>query len=210
MTPHALIIGATGPMGRAVLARADALSLRVRALARRPGALAGVTDDVVAGDVMDVETIVAALDGIDAVISVLGSRPRASDAHLLENGTRNVVHAMRERGVRRLLCVTGMGAGDSWGHGPLWYDALVRPTILRSVYADKNRQEAVVRESRTSWTLVRPAVLVNTPQPRLVLAKSRLAPRERMGPLTRTDVACFLVSELLEPAYVGQTVHLFT
>lgn len=210
MRPRALVIGATGPMGRAVLARAGEHAVDVRAFARRPDDLAGVIDDVVAGDVQQVQTITSALHGIDTVVSVLGSRPRSSSPHLLEDGTRNIVAAMTARGVRRLLCVTGMGAGDSRGHGPWWYDALVRPTILRSVYADKERQEAVVEQSGLEWTIVRPAVLTDSPSDRPVRAKVRLAPGEKMRALTRDDVARFLLTEVRRPAHVGQTVYLFT
>lgn len=197
-------------MGRAVLARAGESGVDVRAFARRPETLAGVAEDVVGGDVQQVETIASALSGIDTVVSVLGSRPRSSSPHLLEDGTRNIVAAMTTRGLRRLLCVTGMGAGDSRGHGPWWYDALVRPTILRSVYADKERQEEVVRRSGLEWTIVRPAVLAESRADRVVRAEVALAPGEKMRSLTRDDVARFLLTEVRRPAHVGQTVHLFT
>lgn len=205
-----LVIGATGPMGRAVLQSAQTRGASVRAFARHPDDLAGVVEDVAQGDVRRVDTIENALDGVETVVSVLGSRPRAADAHLLEEGTRNIIAAMQARDVSRLICVTGMGAGDSRGHGPMWYDGLVRPLILRKVYADKDRQEELVRRSGLGWTLVRPAVLVGTPRSKPVMVKDRLARGERMGPLTRDDVAHFLIEETLSPQHVGQTVHLYT
>ncbi|WP_169801671.1 NAD(P)H-binding protein [Millisia brevis] len=205
-----LVIGSTGPMGREVLKRAADVGATVRAFARTPAALDGVTDDVAQGNVLDGDSLLAALDGVDAVISVLGSRPGRGDKHLLEEGTRAVVEAMRRSGCRRLVCVTGMGAGSSRGHGPLWYDALVRPTILRGVYADKERQEKVIETSGLDWTIVRPAVLVAKPQDRPVKAAVELGRTEKMGPLTRADVAAFLLDDVASRDHVGAVVHLYT
>ena len=207
-----LLIGATGPMGRAVLDRAvpDNTGTPVRAFARSPEALADVGVDVVRGDVLDRDSLIAALEGTSGVISVLGSRPTSKDAHLLEEGTANIIAAMAETGIRRLVCVTGMGAGSSRGHGPWWYDRIVRPTILRGVYADKDRQETLIREADLDATIVRPAVLSDKPHSATVRAVVDLAPGEKMGSITRRDVADFLLAESLTGTHIGQTVHLFT
>ena len=70
---------------------------------------------------------------------------------------------MASNGVRRLVGITGVGAGDSRGHGGLVYDTFLRPIVLRQVYADKDRQEAVVRASGLDWVVVRPALLTERP-----------------------------------------------
>jgi hypothetical protein len=46
----------------------------------------------------------------------------------------------------RILLVTGIGAGDSRGHGGFLYDRLVNPLLLRTIYADKNRAEALLEQ----------------------------------------------------------------
>ena len=38
---------------------------------------------------------------------------------LLSKGTHNLVAAMQAQGVGRLVCITGIGAGESKGHGPM-------------------------------------------------------------------------------------------
>ena len=45
---------------------------------------------------------------------------------------------MKAAGVKRLISVTGLGAGDSRGHGGLLYDAVIFPLLLRRVYDDKD------------------------------------------------------------------------
>ncbi|MFT3663227.1 MAG: NAD(P)H-binding protein [Gordonia sp. (in: high G+C Gram-positive bacteria)] len=207
---NVLLIGATGPMGRAVLARNDP-RVCVRALARNPQALAGVADDVVAGDVRDRDGLVAALDGIDVVVSCLGSKPFTADSRdLLEVGTGNLMDAMTRVGCGRLIVVTGMGAGDSKGHGPWYYDYFARPLILRTVYADKDRQEEAIRATDLDWTVVRPSMLVKKTPDKPVRVKAELAPGEKMGPIDRTDVAKFLLAEAVAPAHSRETVHLYT
>jgi hypothetical protein len=44
---------------------------------------------------------------------------------------------MRRQGIRRLICITGIGAGDSKGHGGFLYDRLFNPLLLKTIYADK-------------------------------------------------------------------------
>ena len=65
--------------------------------------------------------------------------------------------------MKRLITVTGLGAGDSRGHGGLLYDAVVFPLLLKRVYDDKDVQEWIVRSSGLDWTIVRPGLLTNSP-----------------------------------------------
>lgn len=82
---------------------------------------------------------------------------------MLSTATRALVTAMKAEQVSRLVCITGMGAGDSAGRGGFLFDRLIFPLLLKNVYADKDRQEAVVRDSGLDWVLVRPSVLNDKP-----------------------------------------------
>ena len=105
-----------------------------------------------------------ALKGRDAVVSALGtSASPFREVTLLSTATRALVSAMKIEQVSRLVCITGIGAGDSAGHGGFLFDNLIFPLLLRNVYADKNRQEAIVRESGLDWVLVRPSMLNDKP-----------------------------------------------
>src|SRR5436305_1164889 len=83
----------------------------------------------------------SAVAGHDVVISSLGSKLSRKPTTLLSDGTRNVVGAMKAAGVPRLICITGIGAGDSRGHGGFLYDRLILPLLLAEIYEDKTRQE---------------------------------------------------------------------
>lgn len=204
-----LLIGATGPTGREILRAAEAAGIAMRAFARRADALAAKGVDVAQGDVRDVASLRNAMAGVTAVVSALGTPLLLKGpVTLLSEGTRNVVSAMQAQGVARLLCITGMGAGDSRGHGGLLYDRIILPALLGRIYADKNRQEDVVRQSRLDWTLVRPAFLKNAPARGAWREIVSWAGQPKMTAIARGDVAAFVVQELAAHRYRNQVVNL--
>jgi len=71
--------------------------------------------------------------GQDAVICSLGTGLTFKHVTLFSDGTQHLPDAMRKHAVRRIVCITGIGAGDSRGHGGLFYDRLVKPTVLRTI-----------------------------------------------------------------------------
>jgi hypothetical protein len=42
------------------------------------------------------------------------------------------LEAMRHSGVKQLICVTGIGAGDSKNHGGFFYDRIFNPLLLKT------------------------------------------------------------------------------
>ena len=145
--------------------------------------------------------------GQEGIVSALGSAATGpfKTMTMLSEGTRHLVAAMQSHNVQRLVCITGTGAGDSKGHGPWWYNWLVQPLILRGVYEDKTRQEAVVRASGLDWTLVRPGMLTNAPATGLdsVRALTDLG-GQCAGSISRADVAAFCLHELTAGRYRQQ------
>jgi hypothetical protein len=49
---------------------------------------------------------------------------------VFSEGARNVIEAMRNSAVKQLICVTGIGAGDSKNHGGFFYDRIINPLLL--------------------------------------------------------------------------------
>lgn len=207
--PTILLVGATGPTGREVLSLAATSGRRIRALARNPASLeaAGGGHEIVRGDVLDPPPLVAALTGIDVVVCVLGTPLTRKPVTLLSSGTANLLAAMAETGTRRIVCVTGMGAGDSRGHGGFIYDHLVLPLMLGSIYADKDRQEAILRGVDVDWTIVRPAYLTDGPATGRFRELTDLT-GVRMTRISRKDVAAFLLEEAVEPQFLRRVVNL--
>lgn len=201
-----LVLGATGPTGRQIVAEAQRRGHEVTALVRSPEKASGFTGiRLVKGDAWDERIIREVVKQHDAVISALGTPASpVREVTLLSTATRSLVSAMEAENVFRLIAITGIGAGDSAGHGGFLFDRLIFPLLLRKVYADKNRQEAVIRESGLDWVIVRPSVLNNKPARGAVLALDDLSGFDG-GTISRADVASFVLDQVGDDRFLRKS-----
>lgn len=198
-----LVIGATGPTGRELVAQGIAAGHQITA-AVRPTGTAGLPSGVKTArvDVTDSGSLAGAVVGQEAVISSLGSKLSRKPTTLFSDGTRNLVTAMRAANVRRLICITGIGAGDSKGHGGFLYDRIIQPLLLDEIYKDKTRQESIIRECGLDWTLVRPGQLTNGAKSGQIRALTDLT-GFTVGRISRADVAAFILGLLSDEKSFG-------
>jgi hypothetical protein len=77
--------------------------------------------------------------------------------HLFSDATRVLIAAMGAQGVKRLICVTGFGAGDSRA-SISFLQRLPFQIVFGRAYADKSLQERLIKESVLDWTIARPGV----------------------------------------------------
>lgn len=200
-----LVVGATGGLGRDVVAEALAGGHDTAALVRDPARAALPAEvELVQGDVLEPTSLIAALAGRGAVICALGTPSPRQRSTLLERGTANLVGAMREAGVRRLACATLLGAGSSRANASLFYRELLL-RVLAPMVPDKERQEQVVRDSGLEWVLVRPGRFVKG-KPRGELRVMREGEQGRVGRVVRGDLARFLLECVTSDVYVGQAL----
>jgi putative NADH-flavin reductase len=157
-----LVIGASGRTGRQVVEQALGHGHEVTAFARdaarmgppRPGVR------IVEGDATVYEQLAPAVDGQDAVISVIGGGD-GREVHVYSDATANLIRAMTARGVRRLVVLSAAGAGDISGQLPVRYRLFRAAPGMRAVYDDLERMEGDVMLSDVDWTIVRPARLTD-------------------------------------------------
>ncbi len=159
---------------------------------------------MIEGDARDEGTLTRALDGCDAVISALGTGMGFRKVDLLAVATRALVTAMTRNGVRRLVCISALGVGDSRGHGGFVFDRLFQPLLLRYAYKDKDGQESAIRASSLDWVVVRPAMLTDDPARGSVRAVTELA-GVKGGKIARADVARFVVEQLTTDTWLRRT-----
>ncbi len=201
-----LVLGATGGTGRQLVTQALAQGHEVTALARNPAAVTTKHERlrIVRGDVLDPNSLDAAVDGQQAVVSSLGLKLSTKPTTVLSEGTKNVIRSMEKHGVRRLVCITGVGAGDSKGHGGFFYDKIIFPLLLKNMYADKDRQEEEVRKSNLDWVIVRPGFLTDGPAKGNYRVITNLA-GVTVGKISRADVAAFVLRQLTDDSYLRKT-----
>ena len=200
-----LIIGATRGIGFQLLEQALQAEHVITALVRDLQKMPKQHDRlrVVQGDILDLGAVQRAMAEQEAVCVTIGIGITWKPVTVFSQGTRNVLEAMLQQGVRRLICITGIGAGDSKGHGGFLYDRLFNPLLLKAIYEDKDRQEALIRASDTDWTIVRPGFLTNGPLTKKYRVITDLT-GITAGKISRADVAHFILEELATNRYLGQ------
>jgi uncharacterized protein YbjT (DUF2867 family) len=204
-----LVIGASRGIGLETVKALLAAGHEVRALARSAHAIP-IGDprlDKRDGDALRPADVESALDGVDGVVQALGvtaGPALITGTTLFSKSTRVLVDAMRAKGIRRLVTVTGLGAGDSRGHGGALYDLVLFPLLLKRIYDDKDVQEQIIRASALEWTILRPGLL--TDGPARGTARVLADPKDwTAGRVTRADVAQVIAAELADGRHIGLT-----
>jgi len=195
-----LIVGATGGLGGDIVSEALAHGHHAAALVRGPaGSTLPAAVEVVRGDVLDRSSLSSAVLGRHAVICALGTPSPRRASTLLRDGSLNLIAAMTEQGVRRLVCITLLGTGASRANCSLFYREVIL-RVLAPMVPDKEAQEAAVRGSELDWVLVRPPRFVaGTCRGRVKVIRE--GERGRLGRVIRADLARFLVDCATEDSF---------
>lgn len=199
-----LILGATGPTGRFVMERALDHGDEVTVLARRPEALAELSDrvTVIAGDATSTADVTRAMDGQDAVISALGRSTSVRPDGLFSGAASAAAEAARKTGVTRIVWLSSFGVGDTFASASVAQKAMYT-TFLRAIYADKDISEKTLRAGGLDLTLVYPTTLTNAPAKGTYKVDDRL-PMKGAPTISRADVGHFLHLAVHDPAWIGR------
>ena len=158
-----IIFGATGGTGQELITQALGQGFEVTAFVRNPKKLKFEDKNLraVQGDVLDIDSVDTAIEGHDAVICAIG-HPSIMDKSLIRTkGTRNIIKAMKKKNIKRLICQSSVGVGDSVELLPPIYRYLIAPLLMRNLFADHLEQEMHIMESGLDWTIIRPGNLTD-------------------------------------------------
>ncbi|WCT13355.1 NAD(P)-dependent oxidoreductase [Mucilaginibacter jinjuensis] len=209
MAKRVLILGATGRTGQHAIAMALAKNYQVVALVRNPGKLGakeGLT--IIEGSPTNISDVRKAIKGCDAVLSLLSPLNRSEAISLrkidrpqvLKSSIRNVLQVMPNFGVKRIIVLSTVGAGDSWQYAPWYVKLLVRLTNFKVIFNDHNAQEELIRLSGTNWTIVRPVGLNENRAAGDVVVSYNRTPKPFQ--MSRQVLAKFVIEELYSDTYV--------
>jgi putative NADH-flavin reductase len=157
---------------------------------------------VTTGDVMDSARVEQAVRGQDAVMSALGSSRSLKRHPALVEGVRNIIKAMEDDGVRRLVYLSILGVNDS-RHQLGWLDRyVIVPLVLRNVVTDHAIKDGIITRSNLDWVIVRPPRLTNGPKTGRYRAGDGIKAGWMTASISRADVADFMLRQVVEEKYV--------
>jgi NADH dehydrogenase len=205
-----LVTGGTGFVGPHIVHALRARGTPVRALVRKPTRatrLAAWGAELVTGDVTDPASLRAACDGVSNVVhlvAIIRGRP-ADFERVMAEGTRNVVAAAQEAGVRRLVLASALGLDE-------------RSKDAVPYFAAKWEMERAVRESGLDHVIFRPSFVFGRDGGVLptFIRLARYAPvtpiigsgMRRLQPIWIDDLAQYYVRAIDELAATNRTFEL--
>jgi len=136
----------------------------------------------------------------DAVISAI-CISKDEPTTIYSAGIANIIRAMQANGVQRLMCISASGLDP----GPLYQKIIAKLFLwrmLKNMYTDLVRMEAIVSASSVNWTIVRPPRLTDKERTgHYKIAINNHLPNGLM--LSRADTADYMLKHLMDT----QTYH---
>lgn len=208
-----LVIGASRGIGRASVDQLLSRGYSVRAFSRSPRQLNSNQDlEIVSGDALVDDNVREALTNVDVVVQALGipanARMLTGPITLFSQATEILLNVMKEQGPRRLIAVTGFGAGDS-KEAINRLQRLPFTLVFGRAYTDKSVQEELIKASDLDWTIVRPTVLTNSPFFRGYRVRSSRH-QWRNGIISRRAVADYIARAVADRSTIHQAPVLTT
>lgn len=201
-----IVFGATGLTGLQVIKQALKKGDRVTAFVREPkGILLEYTNlEIKKGDVLEYYSVEEAVKGHDTVICCLGVKNPKDKSELRAKGTKNIIKAMESNNVKRLICLSALGTGDSYELLPPHYKYLIIPLVMKPLYKDHSKQELYIKSSQLDWTIVRPAIMTNGEHTGNYQHGFSYKKGITMK-ISRADVADFILKQLHKTEYLYKT-----
>lgn len=160
------LFGASGQSGKEFLKMALANNYQINALVRTPAKISSHTHSnlkIVEGDVLNYEDVHATIKGCDLVVSLFG-HVKGSPEWLQTNGTKNIVNAMKQENVSKIISLSGGGLPFPEKDEPKFMDKMIR-TIMKiavpKVLNDAVEHHKVLAQSGLDWIIVRGPRLTN-------------------------------------------------
>jgi putative NADH-flavin reductase len=200
-----IIFGSTGTVGLQLVQQALELGHEVTAFARSPQKLEQIKNShlsVFTGDVMQPGQVANAINGHDVVLCALGAGRKG---RLRSTGTKHIIEAMKKNGVKRFICQTSLGNGDSRGNLNFFWKHIMFGWFLKEAYLDHEQQEQFIFESGLDWTIVRPAAFTDGEMTGHYKHGFSANDKKIRLKISRADLALFMLMQVTDKRYLKKT-----
>ena len=207
-----LVTGATGFVGPRIVHALRERDQPVRSLVRQPGGRSAATlaswgSELVQGDMRDPAGLDSAVEGAEVVVHLVSIRQGSDEdfRQVMEQGTRDLVAAAKDAGVRRFVLMSALGTSEE-------------TKDLVPYYHSKWEMEQVVRESGIEHVIFRPSFVFARDGGILPTFRklARVAPvtpiigsgKQRIQPIWVDDVAAYFAAGVDKPEAANRTFEL--
>ncbi len=203
-----IVFGATGSVGVLIVKQALQQGHEVSAFARNPGKLQALSNKnlkLIKGDVLNRADVESAIANHDAVLCTIGD---GKIGKVRAAGTRNIISAMNGSKANRLICLTTLGAGDSYGNLNFIWKYVMFGFVLKKAFRDHQEQECSLVNSHVDYTIVRPGALHDGTLTNKFKIGFDGKFRDLSLKISRANVADFMLSQVLDTRYCRKAVSI--
>ena len=207
-----LVTGGTGFIGPRVVHALRERDKEVRALVRNPSGKAATTlaawgAELVRGDMTDRESLRGAVEGSEVVVHLVAIRQGSGEQfrRVMEDGTRDLVAAAKEAGVKRFVLMSALGTTEE-------------TKDLVPYYHAKWQEEQAVSGSGLEHVIFRPSFVFAKdggilPTFRRLAKVAPVTPitgsgKQRIQPIWIDDVAAYFAQSVDKPEAANSTFEL--
>ena len=202
--------GATGRTGRFLVKELIDNNYSIKALVRSGEKLESKDRviEIIQGDILDYNSVKESITGSEAVLSVIG-HIKNTQKDMQKLGITNVIKAMNEDRITRLIVLTGAGV-PSKKDKPTFADKFTTfmvKTLAKDRFEDGVKYVEEIKKSNLNWTVVRANLLTNelnhVPYKVGYLGNKGLGYR-----ISRKNVAKFMVKLLRDNSYSNEMPYI--
>lgn len=198
-----VIFGASGATGNQLVSQALKDGHSITAFVRNPAKLTISHErlKIIRGDVSNYKQVESAIENQQAVVSALGVSKALKHDPAVVQGIQHIIKAMQNVGVKRMVYQSTFLVSqnrDELG----FFVHKVLPLILRQEITDHEHKENFVRKSNLDYIIVRPSTLTNGPMTGKYRHGERILPSSLISPISRANVAAFMLRQLSDDTYV--------
>ena len=197
------LFGATGQTGKLFLEAALEKGYEIQVLVRDISKLNQKSDKLTffQGDVLNIDDVNKTIKNCDLAVSLFG-HVKNSPEWLQTNGTKNVIQAMKNFGVERIISLSGGGLPFLDKDEPKFIDKLIR-TIMKimvpKVLNDAIEHHKILKESGLKWTIVRGPRLTN--DAKINTFKVSWVGVNSGTKISRGDLADFIITQIEDETF---------